>query len=106
MIRQALVLKLKSGKLEEYIYHHDRIPTEWPKLHAAIKESGIHCIRTFAAEPVLFLYAEVEDADAFPRLWDSEAHKEWAKVMDPLIELNAEMVPDARFITQIFNLET
>ena len=105
MIRQALVLKLKPGKLEEYIYHHDRIPTEWLKLHAALKESGIQCIRTFAAEPLLFLYAEVEVEDAFPRLWATEAHKEWAKVMDPLIELDADLRPDARFITQIFDFE-
>jgi L-rhamnose mutarotase len=105
MLRQALVLKLKPGKLEEYIYHHDRIPTEWPRLHAALKDSGIHSIRTFAAEPLLFLYADVEDEGAFPRLWDTDAHKEWANVMDPLIELDAEMRPDARFIKQIFNFE-
>src|SRR5687768_10351347 len=105
MIRQALVLKLKPGKLEEYIYHHDRILTHWPKLHAALKESGIQCIRTFAAEPVLFLYAEVTDADAFPHLWATEAHKEWALVMDPLIELDAELRPDANFIKRIFDFE-
>ena len=45
----------------------------------------------------LYLYAK-----AFPRLWDTEAHKEWAKVMDPLIELDEEQKPDARFIPRIF----
>ena len=47
----------------------------------------------------------MEDEDAFPRLWDTEAHKEWAKVMDPLIELDAEQKPDARFIPRIFTFD-
>jgi L-rhamnose mutarotase len=104
-MRQGLVLRLKPGKLDEYVYHHDRILTHWPELAAALRASGIKSIRTFAAEPLLFLFAEVDDENAFPRLWDTPAHKKWAEVMDPLIELDAEMKPDAKFIPQIFNFE-
>jgi L-rhamnose mutarotase len=105
MIKQGLVLKLKPGALSEYIRHHDQIPTHWPELAAALRASGIKTIRTFAAEAHLFLYAEVEDEGAFPRLWDTEAHIKWAEIMDPLIELDVEKKPDARFIPQIFNFE-
>ena len=86
-------------------FAEDQIPTHWPELAAALRASGIRSIRTFAAEPHLFLYAEVEDEGAFPRLWDTEAHIAWAEVMDPLIELDADRKPDARFIPQIFDFE-
>ncbi|MAZ53343.1 MAG: hypothetical protein CMO31_04925 [Trueperaceae bacterium] len=102
MITQGLVLRLKPGALEEYTRHHDQIPTHWPELEKALKESGIIKIHTFVMEPYLYLYAEVIDQEAFPRLWDTPAHKKWAKVMDPLIELDSEQKPDARFMPQIF----
>ena len=47
MIYQALALKLKTGGIKEYIRHHDQIPSKWPKLQSALKESGILSIRTF-----------------------------------------------------------
>ena len=105
MIRQGLLLRLKPKALAEYKRHHDEIPKKWPELAAKIKECGIKNIRTFEADPFLFLYAEVEDENSFPRLWDTEIHKKWAKVMDPLIELDAQGKPDARFLKQIFNFE-
>jgi L-rhamnose mutarotase len=48
----------------------------------------------------------VTDNNAFERLWNTEAHKEWAEVMEPLMELNAEKKPDAKFLTQIFEFKT
>ena len=105
MIRQGLVLRLKPGALAEYVRHHDSIPTDWPDLAAALKASGVKTIRTFEADPLLFLYAEVDDEGAFARLWDSDPHKKWAQVMAPLIELDADNKPDARFIPQVFNFE-
>ena len=91
MIYQALALKLKSGGIKEYIRHHDQISSKWPKLQSALKESGILSIKTFEANPtLLFLFAEVTDNNAFERLWNTEAHKEWVEVMEPLMELNAE----------------
>lgn len=105
MVMQGLVLRLKPGALEEYTHHHNQIPTHWPELVAALRESGVRKIRTFVAEPYLYLYAEVVDEGAFPRLWDTEAHRKWAKVMDPLIELDEEQKPDARFIPRIFTFD-
>ena len=90
MIYQALALKLKTGGIKEYIRHHDQIPSKWPKLQSALKESGIFSIRTFEVNPtLLFLFAEVTDNNAFEKLWNTEAHK-WVEVMEPLMELNEE----------------
>jgi L-rhamnose mutarotase len=62
-----------------------------PKLKSALKESGIFSIRTFEVNPtLLFLFAEVTDNNAFEKLWNTEAHKEWVEVMEPLMELNEE----------------
>ncbi len=52
MVMQGLVLRLKPGALEEYTRHHHQIPTHWPELVAALRESGVRKIRTFVAEPV------------------------------------------------------
>ena len=91
MIYQALALKLKTGGIKEYIRHHDQIPSKLPKLKSALKESGIFSIRTFEVNPtLLFIFAEVTDNNAFEKLWNTEAHKEWVEVMEPLMELNEE----------------
>ena len=56
-----------------------------------MKESGIFSIRTFEVNPtLLFIFAEVTDNNAFEKLWNTEAHKEWVEVMEPLMELNEE----------------
>lgn len=104
-MHQVFVLRLKPGALPEYTRHHDEIPTKWPELAQALRDSGVLHIRTYDAGNLLILSVDVTDENAFPRLWDTPAHKEWAKVMDPLIELDAEQKPDARFLTQIFNFE-
>ena len=75
-------------------------------MQSALKESGIFSIRTFEVNPtILFLFAEVTDNNAFEKLWNTEAHKEWVEVMEPLMELNEENKPDAKFLTQIFEFK-
>ena len=109
MIYQGMILRLKPNALAEYKRHHDEFPEKWPQLIEKAREYGIKTLRTFEADPLLFLYAEVEDEDededAFPRLWETEIHKEWSRLMDPLMEMNDEGKPDARFLTRIFDLE-
>ena len=105
MIYQAIALRLKPNAIAEYKRHHDEIPEKWPELAAKIRECGIKHIRIFENDPVLILYAEVEDEDAFPRLWETDIHKKWAKVMDPLIDYDDEEMPEASFLTQIYNFD-
>jgi len=55
MIYQALALKLKTGGIKKYIRHHDQISSKWPKLQSALEENSILSIKTFEANPTLFI---------------------------------------------------
>ena len=82
MIRRAFTMRLKPGGLEEYRRHHDRI---WPELVAEIERQGIAQITIFENDPVLFLYSEITDQEAWDRLWHTEIHDRWGEIMNPLM---------------------
>ena len=103
MIRKAVTMKLKPGGLAQYRAHHDAI---WQELVAEIQAQGIAEITIFEADPVLFLYSEIRDEQAFDRLWSSKVHDQWAELMNPLMEFNAEGVVDSNVVREIFHLET
>lgn len=101
-MRQAFVMRLKPGALAEYTRHHDEL---WPELAAEIRTCGITKIATFEADPMLFLYSEVEDAGAWDRLWDTEVHKRWGEVMEPLMEFGDDGKVKASFMRQVFDFD-
>ena len=103
MIRKAFTMKLKPGGLAQYRAHHDAI---WQELVAEIQAQGIAEITIFEADPVLFLYSEIRDEQAFDRLLSSKVHDQWAELMNPLMEFNAEGVVDSNVVREIFHLET
>ncbi len=108
MIRRAFTMQLKPGARAEYIRHHDSVPTAWKALVAEIERCGIARITTFATAgdaPQLFLYSEILDEKAWARLWDSKIHREWGKLMEPLMQFKDGIV-DARDLTEIYRLET
>jgi L-rhamnose mutarotase len=108
MIRRAFTMQLKPGARAEYIRHHDSVPTAWKELVAEIERCGIARITTFATEgdaPQLFLYSEILDEKAWSKLWDSEIHRKWGKLMEPLMQFKNGIV-DARDLREIFRLET
>jgi L-rhamnose mutarotase len=100
MIRRAFTMRLKPDSSAEYKYHHDNI---WPELVAEIQRSGIARITTFQRGLDLFLFSEIEDADAWDRLWSSEVHKQWAEVMEPLMHLREDGVVDAGELVEVFH---
>lgn len=102
MIRTAVVLTLKPGALEEYVRYHDNL---WPELAEAIRAAGIKQITTFQHGRQLFLYSEVEDDGAWTRLWETEIHKRWGEVMEPLLEWGADGKVKAEFPPRIFNFD-
>ena len=106
MIRRAFTLRLKPGATEEYIRHHDSIPTKWPDLVEEIERSGIASITTFQNGLNLFLFTEILDEEAWSKLWNSPVHKRWAELMQPLMHMNADGIVDAGELTEIFRLET
>lgn len=103
MIRRAFTMRLKPGGLAEYKRHHDAI---WPELVAEIERQGIAQISIFEDDPVLFLYSEITDEEAWDRLWHSAIHDKWAEIMNPLMEFNAEGLVDSTEVREVFDLET
>jgi L-rhamnose mutarotase len=103
MIRRAFTMRLRPGALESYRQHHDEI---WDEMVSEIERQGIAQITIFEADPVLFLYSEITDDDAWDRLWHSEVHDRWAELMKPLMDFNEEGVVDSRVLGEVFNLRT
>lgn len=103
MIRRAFTMRLKPGAFDEYKHHHDNV---WPELVDEIRRSGIASITTFRRGDDMFLVSEITNEQAWDRLWHSDIHKEWAKVMEPLMNLTPEGIVDAGELTEIFHVET
>lgn len=106
MIRRAFTMRLKPGSEAEYRDHHDTIRTKWPALVAEIERCGIAQITTFQNGDTLFLYSEIADEGAWMKLWNSDVHIEWAKLMEPLMHLREDGIVDAGELNEIFHLET
>ena len=102
MIRKAFTMKLKPGGLAQYRAHHDAI---WQELVDEIQTQGIAQITIFESDPVLFLYSEITDEQAWDRLWHSEVHDRWAELMNPLMEFNAEGIVDSSEVREVFHLQ-
>lgn len=102
MLRQAFMMKLKPGAMAEYTRQHDNL---WPELAEELRRCGIKTIATFEDEPYLFLYSEIEDEGAWARIWDTEIHKKWGQVMEPLMEFGEDGKVKAKFLRQIFNFD-
>jgi len=102
MIRRAFTMKLKPGAMAEYIDKHDHI---WPELVAEIEKSGIASFTTFEADPLLFLYSEIHDEEAWDRLWHSEIHDKWGKVMEQYMDIKPDGIVDSKTVREIFHYE-
>jgi L-rhamnose mutarotase len=104
MIRRAFTIRLKPGRLAEYRHFHDTI---WPELVAEIERSGIASMTIFENDPLLFLYSEIRDPDAWDKLWGSKIHDKWsAEAMAPLLFFRDDGLVDASEVREIFHLET
>ncbi len=102
MIRRAFTLTLKPGALVEYKHRHDNI---WPELVEEIERSGIASMTSFESDPIVFIYSEIHDEEAWERLWNSEVHYRWAELFENLIDI-VDGKPSAGEVREIFHLET
>lgn len=104
MIRRAFTMRLKPGGLEQYKHWHDNI---WPELVKELEASGIANMTIFEADPVLFLYSEIIDEQAWDRLWHTQIHDKWAEeLMNPLMQFRDDGIVDSSTLTEVFHLET
>ncbi|MEO8391936.1 MAG: L-rhamnose mutarotase [Chloroflexota bacterium] len=103
MIRSAFTMQLKPGALAEYKKYHDAI---WPELVAEIEKSGIASMTIFENDPVLFLYSEIYDEDAWDKLWHTGVHDRWSELMNPLMRFRDDGIVDSSQVREVFHLET
>ena len=104
MIRRAFTMRLQPGKLSEYKRFHDNV---WPELVAEIEKSGIATMTIFENDPVLFLYSEIIDENAWDRLWRTKIHDKWSlEAMNPLMFFRDDGIVDSSTLREIFHLET
>jgi L-rhamnose mutarotase len=83
--------------------HHDAI---WAELIAELEKSGIANMTIFENDPVLVMYSEITDVEAWDRLWHSEVHDRWAVLMNPLMEFRPDGIVDSTELREVFHLET
>ncbi len=102
MIRRAFTLRLKPGSFPEYKERHDNI---WPELVEEIERSGIASMTSFEKNPIIFIYSEIHDEEAWQRLWDTDVHHRWAELFEHLIDI-VDGKPVAGELREIFHLET
>jgi L-rhamnose mutarotase len=104
MIRRAFTMRLQAGKLAEYKHFHDNV---WPELVAEIERSGIATMTIFENDPVLFLYSEIVDENAWDKLWHTKIHDKWSEeAMNPLMFFRDDGIVDSSTLREVFHLET
>jgi len=101
-LRKGYLLKLKPGALEQYMHWHDNI---WPELQKEIADQGIAEITLWNLRDMVILTSVVKDEGSWTRLWDSEIHKKWADIMNPLMHYRPDNVVDSEEITEIWHFE-
>jgi L-rhamnose mutarotase len=101
--RRAFAMRLKPGALDEYRRQHDEI---WPELVEEIGRSGIATMTIFENEPLLFVFAEMEDAEALERLWETEVHRRWGdEVIGRLLDFGPDGNVDTTELREVFRLD-
>ena len=103
MIRRAFAMRLKPGGLAGYREKHENI---WQELVDEIERSGIARITIFENDPVLVLYSEIRDAEAWDRLWATEVHGRWGAIMDEYMAVDETGAPEFSELREIFHLQT
>ena len=103
MIRRAFIMRLKPDAMAQYQQRHENI---WPELVAEIQRSGIASITTFQHEAELFIVSEVTDLEAWERLWNSDVHKRWKQLMEPLVQLGDHGAVAASELVEISHIAT
>jgi L-rhamnose mutarotase len=102
-LRLAYSLRLEPGALPQYRKQHDEI---WPELVEEMSRCGVARLTAFEADPIVYYYADLLQADAFDRLFETEIHDRWAATFAGQIAFTDAGQVDVRFMDQIFHLDT
>lgn len=104
MIRKAFVMEVFPGQIGEYEKRHNPI---WPELAEALAEHGVHNYSIFFDEStrLLFAYLEIEDAERFAAIAETEVCQRWWAHMKPLMKYNEDGTPWNRHLREVFHLD-
>lgn len=102
-MRQAFLMRLKPGALDEYRRQHQSV---WPELEQAMFDAGIQRFSIFEADPLLVISSEAVDEDAWPRLWASEVHQRWSEVMEPLLEAGPDGAIESIEMHEVYRVDS
>jgi L-rhamnose mutarotase len=100
--RQGFVLRVKPGRIDEYVEAHRNV---WPEMLEALRDAGIRNYTIFRAGNQVFGYFEADDlARAAEYLAAQEVSARW---QDPMAEHLEERVPDGgpQPLQEVFRLE-
>lgn len=104
MLRNAFIMKLKPGVVEEYKKRHDEI---WPELATEISAAGVSDYAIFLDEATLTLFAvqKLTDNNTAALLPQTAIVKKWWAYMSPLMETNPDNSPMVKPLREVFYLE-
>jgi L-rhamnose mutarotase len=93
MKRIAMLLKIRSGKKNDYLEVHKNV---WPEILAALKEANINNNSTFVNDDLLFMYLEYTGND-FVADWKKYGENpkviEWFGILKNYLEPYEQPVP-------------
>jgi L-rhamnose mutarotase len=87
--RQVFAMRLHPGAADRYRTLHRAV---WPEVEIELQRCGIRRLEIFEADPLLVVYSEVSSDDAWARAWDSDVHRRWAELMQPLLEFDGATI--------------
>jgi L-rhamnose mutarotase len=106
MIRKGFLIKSKPGMANEYQRRHNMI---WPQLVKALKEHGVSNYSIFLHEETgsLFGYLEVEEAEKYESIAETDVCQRWWKYMTEVLVCESEESPKARedILEEVFHLD-
>ena len=105
MQRIAFRLRVKPGKLDEYIHHHAQV---WPELLADLHAAGYRNYSIFSDGLELFGYFETQDLEAAQAaMANSDANRRWQEFMAEFLEtpVDPEGKKAMHFLPEVFHLD-
>jgi L-rhamnose mutarotase len=97
MKRIAMLLKIRSGKKNDYLEVHKHV---WPEILTALKDANIHNNSTFVNDDLLLMYLEYTGND-FAADWkkygENPKFLEWFGILKNYLEPYEQPVPPLKW---------
>lgn len=104
MIRKAFVMSVNAGHEEEYERRHRPI---WQELADVLKQHGVRNYSIFLHEETrqLFGYAEIESAERWAAIAETEVCQRWWRHMSEMMPANPDASPISIPLREVFHLD-